>query len=68
MMNAIAGFNATIYVKFCSGPTPMYTRLAFAVLSKSGITYWSHASLERRLSERKVPSDSEKSVTSFQNS
>jgi hypothetical protein len=36
--------------------------------SISGITRWSHTSFDKRLSERKKPSGSEKSELSFQNS
>src|SRR3954466_9915501 len=46
----------------------MYTLGVLMVFSRSGITRCSHTSFDNRLSERKKPSGSEKSVLSFQNS
>ena len=37
-MTASAGLSAMMYGKFCSGPTPRYTRPAFAVSISSGMT------------------------------
>ena len=37
-MNAIFGLSATMYVKFCSGPTPTYTRSCFARCTSEGST------------------------------
>ena len=68
IMNAIAGFNAAMYVKFCSGPTPTYARPGSTVLIRSGMTCWSQSSFDTRLSDRKFPSCSERSEDSRQNS
>src|SRR4029450_1092767 len=67
-MNASFGFNATRYVKFWSGPTPIYTPSGFVFRRSSGITCWKLVSLETKLSERKKPPGSEKSFTIRQNS
>ena len=65
-MNTIRGLTAAMYVKFCSGPTPMYTRPGLTVRVSSGMTYCIQISFDSRLSERNQPSGSDNSVTSFQ--
>ncbi len=65
-MNASEGFSAAMYVKFCSGPTPTYTRCgrAFAdVATRSGMTCCSQRSFDSRLSDWNVPARSENSET-----
>ena len=52
-MNANRGFRFTMYVRFCSGPTPRYTPCGGIVPSNSGITICHAVSLEMKLSERK---------------
>ena len=67
MMIAMVGFSAAMYVKFCSGPTPMYTRPCFAIFSSGGMMFWKLVSFERRLSERNTPSSSDHSFDKLQN-
>src|SRR6185295_12598079 len=67
-MNAIFGLSATMYVKFCSGPTPTYTRFCLACRTSGGSTCWNQRSFESRLSEENVPARSENSVAIRQKS
>jgi hypothetical protein len=68
VMNAMRDFIASMYVKFCSGPTPRYTPPGLTFFSSSGTSRANTISLDSTLSDRKVPSGSEMSLVSFQNS
>jgi hypothetical protein len=66
-MNAMRGLNATRYVKFCSGPTPMYALVGLIRDSSAGITCCSAVSLETKLLDLKNPSSSDIPVNMLQN-
>src|SRR4051812_30134999 len=62
-MNASLGRVSAMYVKLCSGPTPMYAPPGEASLARGSATWRYEVSLEMVLSEKKGPSGSESAVT-----
>src|SRR3954462_11196895 len=62
-MNATTGRGSAMYVKFCSGPTPMYAPPGAVVFARSDETWRYDVSLEIVLSEKNGPSGSERDVT-----
>src|SRR5580704_5538453 len=60
-MNATRGFISAMYVKFCSGPTPMYAPPDAFASASAGWRY--EVSFEMMLSEMKSLSGSESEVT-----
>src|SRR5690348_4657736 len=62
-MKATFGLVSAMYVKFCSGPTPMYAPPGVAVFERPCETWRYDVSLEIVLSEKNGPSGSESEVT-----
>src|SRR5512132_2644586 len=62
-MNASFGRVSAMYVKLCSGPTPMYAPPGEASRASGSATWRYDVSLEMVLSEKNGPSGSESAVT-----
>src|SRR5262245_31823944 len=62
-ITASFGLVSAMYVKFCSGPTPMYAPSRFAFFASDAATWRYEVSFEIVLSEKKGPSGSERART-----